>query len=224
MDLSLGRLLKSQRESDVYERARLQPIEGREAVWRAITEHLDRWFPTPCETVVDLGCGYGDFINQVSATNRIGVDMRACDGHLADGVTFVQGTAADALSGMPEGSVDLLMASNLLEHLEWGDVELLLEQIARVLRPGGRVMLLQPNFRHSARGYFDDYTHRTIFTDESLVGWVRAAGLDPVAVRPRYLPLTMKSRLPSSYILTRLYLALGSPVLGAQMLVVAERR
>lgn len=216
--------MKPQRESDAYERARLQPTEGREVVWRAITEHLCRWFPAPCETVVDLGCGYGDFINQVSASNRIGIDMRECDTHLADGVTFVKGAATEALTSMPAASVDLLMASNLLEHLEWGEVELLLEQITRVLRPGGRVMLLQPNFRYSARDYFDDYTHRTVFTDESLVGWVQAAGLTPVAVRPRYLPLTMKSRLPSSYVLTRLYLSLGSPILGAQMLVVAERR
>ena len=71
--------------------------------------------------------------------------------------------------------------------------------------------------------YFDDYTHRTVFTSVSMEGWIGAAGLDPVVVRPRYVPLTMRSRLPNSYALTKLYLALGSPVLGAQMLVVAER-
>ena len=85
-------------------------------------------------------------------------------------------------------------------------------------------MFLQPNFRYCAQSYFDDYTHRTIFTDQSLTAWARAAGLEPVVSKPRFLPFSMNSRLPTTYWLTRLYLALGSPVLGAQLLVVAERR
>jgi ubiquinone/menaquinone biosynthesis C-methylase UbiE len=174
--------------------------------------------------VLDLGCGYGDFINNVRAPVRVGVDTRDCDAHLASGVTFVHAAAVEALAEMPDSAYDLIMASNLLEHLDWDEVGTLLDHASRALRPGGRLMLLQPNFAYSARQYFDDYTHRTIFTDESLAGWVQAAGLEPVVIRPRYLPFTMNSRLPACYALTKLYLALGSPVLGAQMLVVAERR
>ena len=215
--------LHSQREADAYELTRLHQTGGRSAVWRAITEHLSRWFPSPCERVVDLGCGYGDFINQVRAAERIAVDPRDCECHLADGVSFVRDGAVGALAGMADGSVDLIMASNLLEHLDWDDVERLLAEAARVLRHGGRLMLLQPNFARDPHRYFDDHTHRTVFTHESLVGWTRSAGLRPIVVKAGYLPLTMKSRLPQSYWLTRTYLALGSPVLGGQMLVVAER-
>jgi ubiquinone/menaquinone biosynthesis C-methylase UbiE len=150
--------------------------------------------------------------------------MRDCGPHLAEGVHFVQAAATVALVEMPASSVDFILASNLLEHLDWEGIGPLLDEVFRVLRPGGRIMLLQPNFAFSARQYFDDYTHRTVFTHVSLPGWLQQAGLEPVVVRPRYLPLTMKSRLPTSYVLTRLYLALGSPILGAQMLVVAERQ
>jgi SAM-dependent methyltransferase len=224
MDPAPDGMKRSASPPDEYERTRLRPLEARVDVWRAIAEHLARWYPSPCDTVVDLGCGYGDFINQISAPNRIGVDARECRSHLAEGVSFVRDDAGAALASMEAGSVDLVMASNLLEHLDWDDVGPLLKEMQRVVRPGGRAMFLQPNFRYCSRSYFDDYTHRTIFTDRSLAAWIRSAGLEPVVSRPRFLPFTMDSKLPTTYWLTRLYLSTGSPVLGAQMLVVAERR
>jgi SAM-dependent methyltransferase len=224
MDPAPGVETPPERAMDDYERTRLRPIEARADVWRAIAGHLSRWFPTRCDVVIDLGCGYGDFINQVSAKERIGVDSRDCASHLAQGVVFVQAYATPALAGMVDESADLVMASNLLEHLEWAEIGPLLGEIHRVLRRGGRAVFLQPNFRYCAASYFDDYTHRSVFTDRSLVAWAQAAGLEPIVSKPRFLPFTMDSRLPTTYWLTRLYLALGSPILGAQMLVVAERR
>ena len=53
--------------------------------------------------------------------------------------------------------------------------------------------MIQPNFRLAPRRYFDDYTHRTIFTDVSLCDWLEAAGFNIVKAIPRFLPLTVKS-------------------------------
>ena len=69
-----------------------------------------------------------------------------------------------------------MFASNLLEHLERAAVDRLLAESGRVLRPGGRLILLQPNFRLQPGRYFDDYTHVSIFTDQSLSDYLAAGG------------------------------------------------
>ena len=82
---------------------------------------------------------------------------------------------------------------------------------------------MQPNFRLDPHRYFDDYTHRTVWTDRSLEDVVAARGLTVVHSEPRFLPLTMKSKLSFGHRLVPLYLKLPYRPLAGQMLVVAER-
>ena len=91
------------------------------------------------------------------------------------------------------------------------------------MRPGGRLVILQPNFRLCYRDYFDDYTHVSVFTDRSLPDVVRAAGLTVTRVWPRFLPFSMKSRLPVGTPWVWLYLRSPLKPCAGQMLVVAEK-
>jgi hypothetical protein len=95
--------------------------------------------------------------------------------------------------------------------------------VHRVLRPGGRFAVLQPNFRLNPGRYFDDYTHRAIFTDESLTDWLGASGFRVVECVPRFLPLTVKSRGGALTALVPLYLRLPWRPFAGQMFVLAER-
>jgi SAM-dependent methyltransferase len=206
-----------------YFQARFTPDPGRIKVWRAIVEDLQARFIPPGGAVLDLGCGYGDFINQVRADRKLAVDLEAqAAGHLAPEVEFRQGQAWD-LDFLEPRSLEVVFASNLLEHLDRPSVLRLLEGVQRALKPGGRLILIQPNFRLCFRNYFDDYTHESIFTDESLCGLLLSQGFAIEHRRGGYLPLTIKSRLPKSYWLTKLYLGLGLPLMAKQMLIVAQR-
>ncbi len=206
-----------------YFQARFTHDPGRVKVWRAIVEDLEARFIPSGAAVLDLGCGYGDFINQVRAGRKLALDLEPqAAGHLAPGVEFRQGQAWD-LDYLEPGSLDVIFASNLLEHLERGQVESLLAGARRALKARGRLILIQPNFRLCYRRYFDDYTHQSIFTDESLCGLLLSQGFAIEHRRGGYLPLTIKSRLPKSYWLTRLYLRLGLPIMAQQMLIVAQR-
>jgi len=95
----------------------------------------------------------------------------------------------------------------------------LLDQLQHKLRPGGTLNLLQPNFRFAYREYFDDYTHVTIYSDRSLCDFLEAHGFRVIECRPRFLPLTVKSRWPVSPLLIQLYLLSPWKVMGKQMLV-----
>ena len=76
------------------------------------------------------------------------------------------------LSRFDDGQFDVVFASNLLEHLDRAVTGKLLAESARVLRDGRQLILLQPNFRLNPGGYFDDYTHVTIYTDRSLADYL----------------------------------------------------
>ena len=82
--------------------------------------------------------------------------------------------------------------------------------------------MIQPNFRLEPRRYFDDYTHKTIFTDGGFQDFLHSLGWKVVRREGRFLPFSMKSRLPVWGPLVSLYLALPLRPLAGQFLVVAE--
>ncbi len=83
--------------------------------------------------------------------------------------------------------------------------------------------MIQPNFRLEPRRYFDDYTHRTAFTDNGFRDFLTAEGWKIAHSEPRFLPFTMKSKLPTAAWLVRLYLSLPYRPMAGQFLVIAEK-
>lgn len=195
---------------------------GRGAVWRAIA----RWVARDVErvgTLVELGAGYCDFVNQFPARRKIAFDLDPeMKRWTAPGVELRIESALE-LPGLSDRSVDLVFASNFLEHLSEAELDVLLPRIRAVLAERGRLILLQPNHRLCAERYFDDPTHQTIFDDVSIAELLGGYGLRVVRVEPGLLPFSMDSRLPKSGLLTRLYLRSPIRPLAAQMYVVAER-
>jgi SAM-dependent methyltransferase len=142
--------------------------------------------------------------------------------HAAKGVEAVQTDLLSYLRSVPDASFDFVFASNVFEHLEWPVLDEVVEHLTRVLSPSGRLAVVQPNFRLSPGQYFDDYTHRTVFSDVSLADWLSSAGFRVVRVERRFLPLTVKSRLGAFAFLIPLYLRLPWRPFAGQMFVLAE--
>ncbi|TWP32722.1 class I SAM-dependent methyltransferase [Leekyejoonella antrihumi] len=191
-------------------------------VWRHLTKYLQCWVPASSD-VLELGAGWCDFSNQVSANHIVAMDqdetaLRSAAPH----VTTVVGDCCD-LSRFENSSFDVVFASNLLEHLERPQTEALLGEAHRVLRPGGRLILLQPNFRLNPRHYFDDYTHVAIFTDQSLHDLLVVNGFVIERMFARFLPLTLKSHAARLNFLVPWYLRSPIKPLAGQMLAVATR-
>ncbi len=205
-----------------YFGTRLAHDPNRSKVWRHVTAHLARWIPSDAR-VLELGAGWCDFANQVQAAEVVALDadptvVAAARG----GVTAVVGDCTD-LSAFPDGRFDVVFASNLVEHLDKAAAGRLADESFRVLVPGGRLILLQPNFRLAPGRYFDDYTHVSIWSDASLADFLRARGWSLEAVLPRFLPLTMKSRGAGLTFLVPWYLRSPVKPFAGQMLLVARR-
>lgn len=206
-----------------YHNTRFQFDAGRLRVWKAITEYLQQ-FVGSNKTVLDLGCGYGDFINNISAKKKYGLDIGSkVKGHLADDVTFIN-KPSTSLDSIPAKSLDVVFSSNLFEHLDKDELDKTMKGIIRCIKPGGTMILIGPNFQYCYKNYFDDYTHKTIYSHISLVDAMYEYGFVATKVMPKFLPLTLKSRLPKSYWLTRLYLHSPIKPMGKQMLLVFEAK
>ncbi|HWU91764.1 MAG TPA: methyltransferase domain-containing protein, partial [Sphingomicrobium sp.] len=207
-----------------YHDSRLVKDERRSTVWRALWRNYFRHRIAADDCVLDLGCGYGEIINNVTARRRIGLD--AWDGirrHLDPSVEAIVGSVTD-LGGVADRSVDFAFASNLFEHISQSDFAKVLAALKSKLSAKGTLTILQPNYRYAYREYFDDYTHVSVYSHISLADFLTANGYEVLEVRPRFLPLTVKSRLPVSAALIRLYLASPFKPLGKQMLLVARPR
>ena len=197
-------------------------LAARRAVWAEIVRYVRR-DAGEVSTVVELGAGYCDFVNQFPAKRKIVYDLNPEMKSAASADVEWNHGDARQISELPSGSVDLVFASNFLEHLEGDTVDELLEGVYGALRPGGRLMLIQPNHRRCAELYFDDPTHVTIFDDQNIGPWLERAGFGIRRLVPGLLPFSMKSSGPKWPLLVRAYL--NSPIrpFAAQMYVVAER-
>ncbi|MCL4684564.1 class I SAM-dependent methyltransferase [Myxococcota bacterium] len=193
----------------------------RRAVWRAIVRYVTR-DAEDVGTLVELGAGYCDFVNQFPARRKIAFDLNPEMRRWADPDVELRVESAIALPGVADRSVDLVFASNFLEHLQEAELATLLPRVRAVLSARGRLILIQPNHRRCAEHYFDDPTHVTIFDDQNIAGWLSRFGLRVVHLDPGLLPFSMNSRLPKSELMTSLYLRSPLRPLAAQMYVVAE--
>jgi SAM-dependent methyltransferase len=196
-------------------------LKGRRRVWREIVRFVQRDAPS-AHTVIELGAGYCDFINQFPARRKIAFDLNPEMARFAAPEVDLRTGEATTLPGIPSRSVDLVFASNFLEHLRQDELDVLLPRIRCVLAPGGRLILIQPNYRLCADRYFEDPTHQTIFDDASIAKLLATQGFRVLRLEPGVLPLSMRSHLPHWGCLTRLYLCSPIKPMAAQMYVVAE--
>ncbi len=209
---------------EVYHAVHLPEHPARAVVWRVVAQHLSRWVPADAH-VLEIGAGYCHWINAVRGARRVAVDVwPELPRHAAAGVEAVVGDVTKDLRGLGAHPFDVVLASNVLEHFEADVAAAVVANVASVLRSGGRFIIVQPNFRYAYREYFDDYTHRSIFTDVSLSNLLRSHGFVIDFCAPKFLPYSMReARVPISPFLIKLYL--NSPIKprAGQMLIVARK-
>lgn len=113
--------------------------------------------PQHDEVLLELGCAAGEHTLPLAGMvqRAIGLDFSADAIRLArarasregSAAEFVQGDAAD-LSAFADGSVDKVLAMDLVEHVPDEVLAAMLDECWRVLRPGGRLVVYTPSATH----------------------------------------------------------------------------
>lgn len=205
-----------------YYESRFKFDPKRRTVWKEIVRFLGEYVPEN-GTVVNLGAGYCDFINQVKARRKVAVDLsEESEQYCHPDVEFFRASVLN-LSFLEDGSADVVHASNLLEHFDDRELETIISEIRRILKRNGLLILIQPNFRLAYRHYFDDYTHKKVWSHVSLRDFLTANSFKALLDHPRFLPFSMKSSgmMPIIPLLVRAYIHLPIKPFAGQMLLVS---
>lgn len=181
----------------------------KQRLWKAIVEAYFQKFVQPGDTVLDMGCGFGEFLNHVRCARRIGIDLNPeAPKYLDKSVEFHAGDVCN-LTMIPDASVNIVFTSNLIEHLPSKDAaRRMLSEARRVLKPGGQFIAMGPNLRCIPGEYWDFWDHLLPITDRSLAEALGSLDFKIVEQVARFLPYATRSGLPQAGWLVRLYLHL----------------
>ncbi|OFY71416.1 MAG: hypothetical protein A3G23_04170 [Bacteroidetes bacterium RIFCSPLOWO2_12_FULL_37_12] len=174
-------------------------------------------------TILELGAGYCDFINGINAKRKIAVDV------IPDSKMYcnsdIEFICCNVLEiSLVAESVDVVFASNFLEHFNDTELNLLFQNLTKIIKPSGKLILMQPNYFYAYREYWDDYTHKKAFSHFSICDFLQNNGFIIQKLYKRFIPFSFYSNLPKSYWLTKFYLMLPYKFFAKQMCVIALKK
>ena len=139
---------------------------------------------------MDIGCGRGEWLGLLrdNGIEAFGVDTNPVQIEAAkeQGLDVRQGDALQALAEMEDGSLSLITAHHLVEHLPFDAVAWIAREAMRVLAPGGVLLFETPNTRNvlvGATTFHTDPTHLKPMPEQVLGVLFETAGFDPVDIR-----------------------------------------
>ena len=203
-----------------------QEKKKKEKVWEVLCQKFFQKYIQPSDTVLEIACGFGEFLNNIKAQRKLAVDLNPnLEAHLPSNIEFHLGSA-DRLDMFEDNSVDLVFVSNFFEHLPSKDVmtQVLLE-IYRVLKPSGSLMVMQPNFKYCSESYWDFYDHHLPLSHLSMAEGLEMTGFELDVLYPKFVPFSTKSKIPSHPLLVKIYLKfpLIWKIMGKQFFALAKR-
>jgi SAM-dependent methyltransferase len=216
----------AQELQSIYHRRFSETAAYRNRVWQVLTaSFFKRWIAIDA-TVLDLGCGYGEFINNIRSGRKYAMDLNPdAANRVSSGVELLKQDCSSPWP-LPDNTLDVVFTSNFFEHLpDKASLRRTLAQAARCLKAGGRLIALGPNIKYLPGAYWDFFDHHTMLTEASLGEALELEGFLLETVVPRFLPYTLVNAPQYPLFLIRCYLAVPWLwwVVGRQFLVIGQK-
>ena len=151
---------------------------------------------TPTKSLLDVGAGKGAqaavfsrYFN-ITTLDRHG-DARQTFESLNINARVVVAEIGNQAFPLPDNSFDVVFTKSVIEHVEnW---EQFLTEINRVLKPGGSVIVMTPDWSSQKVNFYDDPTHIRPYTKRALDRVLRMTGFDDIQIEDIYqLPFTWR--------------------------------
>lgn len=143
--------------------------------------------------ILDVGCGRAEFLNGFvkKGLQGQGVDFTKEGNKYFPELDIKVADIED--QGLPFENLtfDVVFSKSVIEHFR--APEKLVSEIKRVLKPGGLVITMCPDWEINYRIYFEDFTHRTPFMVQSMRDIYQMHGFNDIHVEKfRQLPILWK--------------------------------
>ena len=199
----------------------------RKSIWKILVQkYFSQWIQEG-STVLDLGCGYGEFINNIEGCKNHAMDLNPnTSKFLENNIVFHKQDCSESWSLEPE-SIDLIFTSNFFEHLP--DKQALDRTISNAklaLKEGGRIIAMGPNISVLKGRYWDFWDHHVALSEQSLAELFEIHDMEIETSIARFLPYNMVrvKRRPIFLVYLYLKIPLFWPFFGKQFLIIARKK
>jgi len=210
----------------IYKTRFRNQADYRKRVWSILTNYFSRWIPSD-SVLLDLGCGYCEFINQVKCSAKFGMDLNPEARKRASPDVHILEQDCSLTWSVPPASLTTVFTSNFLEHLPTKThVEQTLMHAHTALRDDGYLIAMGPNVRLVPGAYWDFFDHYVALTERSMTEILTKCGFEVELCLKRFLPYSMSQGRTYPLWMLRAYLAMPAlwSLFGRQFLVVARKR
>ncbi|MBI3955359.1 methyltransferase domain-containing protein [Candidatus Gottesmanbacteria bacterium] len=198
----------------------------KEAIWQVLCSDYLQKYINETDSVLDIAAGHCEFINNIKCSKKYALDIDVRIRKYAHNEVEVIIGSADKIPAKLTGKIDKIFMGCFLEHLpdKQAIINVLLG-IKKILKPKGKLIILNPNIRFSTADYWDYFDHLTPVSDRSVVEVLEALGFKIEVCLPKFVPNTIKDSLPKNPLLVKIYLHLPFlfPIFGRQMFIVATK-
>jgi len=139
--------------------------------------------------ILDLGCGRGEFLRGFirCGLNGYGLDQSSIAKSICPEDEILQSDLENEPLPYDDNTFDIVFSKSVLEHFYYP--EKLVMEVYRIVKPTGLVITMVPDWESVYKTFYEDYTHRTAFTINSLKDIFLINGFDNVKVEKfRQLP------------------------------------
>lgn len=170
---------------------------------------IDRFKLKTGSRILDNGCGRGDFLD---GFRRNGMNAHGCDLEATlinkDREQIIYGGVDFEIDNLPfpDDYFDLVFTKSVIEHIH--KPFHYLKEMKRVLKPGGRIVVMVPDWQSCMYIFYDDCTHVQPYTKVSVRDTLKMVGFQDVTSEIFYqLPSVWK--YPSLKVVCKMLQLLG---------------
>ncbi len=165
---------------------------------------FDRFKMKRGDKLLDVGCGRGDFSKSFKDVgfDVYGLDNEKSHSQMLRDIEVRYANIENEPFPFESPIFDVVFSKSVIEHLF--NPESFMRECYRVLKPGGRIIIMTPDWISQMKIFFDDYTHRQPYTVTAIKDILNIFGFKELNSELFYqLPIVWK--YPVLKILSRIF-------------------